>query len=200
MKQKRPEIVALIVGVMLVFVYAEYGLQNIFAGALGYVQSRSPLAAAIIESGTAHVAAADLAGVALVSFASRLFFLPLPSEPYIAYAYGSGAGSILPILVALFGTLGSVVNYYAGILLRRFVMKDKKAEKMAERLQRSRLVIPTIFAAALLPLPDVLGLVFGAVRVGIRRFIVFTFAGLLMKALVIVVAYDAVKPYLMALF
>src|SRR3989338_2244035 len=196
MKQKRPEIVALIVGVMLVFVYAEYGLQNIFAGALGYVQSRSPLAAAIIESGTAHVAAADLAGVALVSFASRLFFLPLPSEPYIASAYGSGAGSILPILVALFGTLGSVVNYYAGILLRRFVMKDKKAEKMAERLQRSRLVIPTIFAAALPPPPDFPGLVFGAVRVGIRRFIVFTFAGLLMKALVIVVAYDAVKPYL----
>lgn len=147
-----------------------------------------------------HVTAADPIGVSAVSFASRLFFLPLPLEPYIAYAYGVGANPLLlPLLVAFFGTAGAAVNYLTGVMLHERILKDGKAEKFAEKVKGSRFAAPAIFAAALLPVPDITGLVFGALRVGRRRFVVYTFAGLFLKVLIIMAAFDYVNPYVQAL-
>ncbi|MBI4017385.1 MAG: VTT domain-containing protein [Candidatus Aenigmarchaeota archaeon] len=193
-------VVIVLIGVLAAIVYTGVDFRMLFSAALERIKEISPLAAQFIGSASAHIAAADATGVALFSFASRLFFVPLPLDPFLAYAYGNGLNPLVMVAASsFFGTLGYAVNYSAGRLLSKHVLKDMKAAKQAEKLRGSKFVSPSIFIASVLPVPDFTGLVFGALRVGIRKFLVYSFLGMVVKGAVIVYAFSYIEPYVKAL-
>ncbi|QQG39533.1 MAG: VTT domain-containing protein [Candidatus Aenigmatarchaeota archaeon] len=186
----------LLLGVVLIFLYASFRTGTLGELAAPLTERSTPISG-LIASVTQHVTSADAVGVGLYAFASRLFFLPLPLEPYIAYAYGTGTNFlVLALAVAAFGTIGSAVTYAVGRFLGRYVVKEGKWKRRAERVKDSKFVSPAIFLAALLPLPEVVGLVFGAVRISLNKYMVYTFAGLAAKTLLLVLLFDYLKQYL----
>lgn len=134
-------------------------------------------------------------GVFLVSLGTSATILcPLPGELALFAAPGIMDLSLLGIfllgLVASIGaTIGELTAYSAG-RWGRAVVADRHAkhyEKTASRMKRYGGI--TVFLFALTPLPfDVVGIVAGTLRFPIRDFLIFCWAGRLVRSLIVAYA------------
>lgn len=182
---------------ILLYYYVKFDFMGLFKQILLYLGSTSPFLASIIGISTKHIAAADIFGIAMFGFISKLFFLPLPSEPYTIYAYSKGMNLVaLTLILALSGVIASSINYSVGRALSKYVLAKPKNQKLAGKISSSKHISILIFAAALLPIPDVASLVFGAFKVGIKKFFIYTFFGIFIKGYITVFAFGYLEPYL----
>ena len=188
---------AIIVGItILLYFYVGFDFSSFFKSVLYGIGKISPATASFAAFMTVHTVAADFLGIAMFGFLSRLFFLPLPAEPYLLYAYGAGTNFfILIVVMSIAGIFASAFNYLIGTLFGNyFINKSDHAKKLSGRLQKSKFVSWLIFAVALLPLPDVAGVVFGASRVGFKKYLLWTFIGFLAKEVIVLLAFDYLSP------
>lgn len=190
---------ALLIGILiLLYYYIKFDFAEFFTNVLAYVNSKSPFVGFLAS----HIAAADILGIAIFGFLSKLFFLPLPSEPYFLYAYEKGANVIILVLVMTFaGLLASLINYSVGVLFSNYyVNKHENTKKFAEKIKNSKFVSLFIFGAAILPVPDVFSLIFGALRVNLKKYLIWTIVGVLAKEVFMLAAFDYLYPFVQALF
>ena len=71
-------------------------------------------------------------------------------------------------------------------------------ESLAIVLSSSKFVGLLIFGTSLLPIPDVAGVVFGVLKVGLKKFVAYTFFGMVAKSIVVLLAFDYLKQFMPA--
>ena len=132
-------------------------------------------------------------GIFLLSFfASMTILLPIPGEAVLAAAPGimelSGIEVFwFGVVASIGGSLGELTGYFAGYW-GRVVIKEKH-EKGYGRVERwmRRYGGVAIFFFALTPLPfDLVGIVSGSLSFPLWKFLIFCWAGRLVRALLIV--------------
>jgi len=117
-------------------------------------------------------------GVFVVSFiGSASIFLPLPSA-LLVVAFG---GILNPFAVGIIAgagaALGETIGYFVGLGGRKLAKDNKwlvRAEKWAEHY--SAFIIITLFAATPLP-DDITGILAGAIKYNIKKFVLASFIG-----------------------
>ncbi len=124
---------------------------------------------------------------------SATILIPLPGPLIIVFAYALGLNIFLVSIASAAGSMvGEMVSYYAGFLgnnaAARTVKKYKKIEKLVRKYFSKHAII-IIFLAALLPFPfDIAGIVAGASRYSVIKFLIVGFAGKFFKTVYLFLA------------
>ncbi|MFH7903523.1 MAG: VTT domain-containing protein [Candidatus Aenigmatarchaeota archaeon] len=129
---------------------------------------------------------------------SSTIFIPLPLYGIIVVAEKFGLNPILAAISAALGSsVGETTSYFVGMGIKETVLKKegKKYKKWLNYFKRFGEFSILIFAA--LPLPfDIIGVLAGFLKYDIKKFIVFTFIGKLIKMLLIVYLGEFALQYL----
>ena len=195
-----PLFLGIVIGVIILLIfYVQLDFAGVFAQSLNYVGYHVPVVGQLVEFLLAHMAAADFIGIAMFGFFSKIFFFPIPSEPFTIYAYQQGANIFLIVsLMAAFGTLAAIFNYVFGSVFSKIILRKEKYARMAEKFSSSKFVGLLIFGTSLLPIPDVAGVVFGVLKVGLKKFVAYTFFGMVAKSIVVLLAFDYLRQFMPA--
>lgn len=129
------------------------------------------------------------AGVFLVSLAGNAT-LVLPA-PFLVLVYAMGA-VLNPLLVGLLaglgGTLGELTGYMAGFSGRALIENRERYDQITGWMHRNGAL--TIFVLALVPNPlfDIAGMVAGALKYPLWRFLLFCMMGKVIKTTLVALA------------
>lgn len=112
---------------------------------------------------------------------SATIILPVP-----ALLTTVAAGTFLnPLLVGIFSAMGSTIGeltgYYAGVGGEGLIKKDKNIEKVQKWMDKYGLWVVFVLAAIPNPLFDIAGIISGASRIPIHKYLIAVFAGKLIK-------------------
>jgi membrane protein YqaA with SNARE-associated domain len=114
-----------------------------------------------------------------------LFFMVIPTEPFFFIVLNSPGSPVLAVVAAALGsTVGSCANYAMGSRLRRSAGKgtgdQRKLGKWGKRAH-SKAGTVLLFAAAALPLPEIVALAYGLADYPFKRFVAVTLAARFVK-------------------
>jgi len=117
---------------------------------------------------------------------SATIILPVPSFA-TTIAVGVFLNPVLTALASAVGsTLGELTGYYAGLGGQDFVKsKDKRVKKIKAWINRYGLWVIFILAAIPNPLFDIAGIVSGAGKVPVWKYLLVVFSGKLIKFLIL---------------
>lgn len=127
--------------------------------------------------------------VAAIIVSSSIFF-PLPGPLVILFAT---AMKLNPFLVSIAASAGSMIGeltgYYTGLIgsevAEKTIRKYKKIEKFIRRYFK-KYASPIILIAALLPFPfDIIGIIAGATRYNVIKFLIIGFIGKFFKTYIL---------------
>ncbi|MEM5820777.1 MAG: VTT domain-containing protein [Candidatus Aenigmatarchaeota archaeon] len=129
---------------------------------------------------------------------SSTIFIPIPLYGMIIFAEKLGINPILAAISAALGSsIGELTSYFIGMGIKETVLKreGKKYKKWLEYFKRFGEFSILLFAA--LPLPfDFIGILAGFLKYDIKKFVIFTFIGKLIKMLLIVYLGEIALQYL----
>ncbi|MEM5830209.1 MAG: VTT domain-containing protein [Candidatus Aenigmatarchaeota archaeon] len=129
---------------------------------------------------------------------SSTIFIPIPLYGMIIFAEKLGINPILAAISAALGSsIGELTSYFIGMSIKETVLKreGKKYKKWLEYFKRFGEFSILLFAA--LPLPfDFIGILAGFLKYDIKKFVIFTFIGKLIKMLLIVYLGEIALQYL----
>ncbi len=121
--------------------------------------------------------------VATLLGAATIFF-PMPSVALVAAAAAKWDPMIVALVASIGATLGELFSYYAGHLGRRVIIKEdgERFQKVMELTNRYG--VWAVFFIALIPvvLFDIVGLVAGALRLPVWKFLLACWGGRLPRA------------------
>ena len=125
-------------------------------------------------------------GIFLISaIGNATIVLPVPAF-VTTFIGGAFLNPVLVAVVSSFGaTLGELTGYMAGIGGKEFVKKDKRIKKVEKWMKKYGLW--ALFVLAVIPNPafDLAGIVAGATKVPVYKYIVVVWVGKFIKFLVI---------------
>lgn len=112
---------------------------------------------------------------------SATIILPIPS-----FATTIAVGAFLnPILTGIFSALGSTIGeltgYYAGVGGEELIKKDKTVQKVQKWMDKYGLWVVFVLAAIPNPLFDIAGIISGASKIPVRKYLTAVLAGKLIK-------------------
>jgi len=117
---------------------------------------------------------------------SATIILPIPS-----FAATVAAGAFLsPVLTALFSaagsTIGELTGYYTGLGSGDFIKwSDKRVKKVQAWIDKYGLWVVFVLAAIPNPLFDIAGIISGASKVSVWKYLLIVFSGKLIKFLIL---------------
>lgn len=125
-------------------------------------------------------------GIFLISvLGNATIILPVPVI-LTAFLGGSIFNPILVGLVAAFGaTIGELTGYLAGSAGQYAIEKDKRLEKIQKWMDKYGVVVLFILAAVPNPLFDLAGIVAGATKIPVWKYLVVVFFGKVIKFVLI---------------
>lgn len=129
----------------------------------------------------------------IINFLGYLFFLMMPIEGlFIYYLTLDFHWYTLTILALITSILAQIVNYYIGSAISKkylvYLFGRKKYEKRKEFLQKNGNWIIFLFSLSVLSSPIIV-LFAGFVRCKLKDVLIFSFLGLIIKYLAIVIFY-----------
>lgn len=133
-------------------------------------------------------------GIFLASFiVSISIVFPLPGLLVITWAVVMNLNPIFVSIVSASGSMiGELTGYYAGVLGNKLAEKTvKKYKKISKFLRKyfTKYAVIIIFLAAVLPFPfDLVGIIAGASRYSLPKFLIFGTAGKFFKTLLLFLA------------
>lgn len=193
---------ALFIGIIAVaYFYMRVDFVAMLKSALFSLSLKVPALAALLTFTLTHIAAADIIGISIFGFVSKLFFSPLPIEPYLIYVESKGVSfPVITLFVTLSVVFSAWLNYGVGKLIGKFLAKRSSfGTKLLNWVERFPFVSLMVFLASLLPVPDIASVIFGASHIGYKKFLLWTALGTAAKVVVILVAYEIALPYLQSL-
>jgi len=132
----------------------------------------------------------SLASFAIINFAGYFFLLLMPVETLIPYYQSLGHPSISLLIVAVFtAMLAQPINYAIGYLMSTEIIQKLVGENKFHKLHHYLINYGAmaIFFFNLLPLSSsLLSLIAGMFRYKLRNLMFFSFAGLMLKYIVLV--------------
>jgi len=135
--------------------------------------------------------------VGLIS--SSTLFIPFPIYSILIF---SGSMGLNPIIAAIFTAAGSTLGEIIGFLVGRgssnlFLKKEgKKYKKYVNFFKKFGGIAIFLFAA--LPLPfDIIGIISGFLKYDMKKFLLFTFLGKLIKMLIVAISGEIVLHYIL---
>jgi len=130
---------------------------------------------------------------------SSTLFIPFPIYSILIFSEKMGLN---PIIAAIFtaagATLGEFTGFLVGIGSSSIVFKKEKREykKYVELFKKFGGI--TIFLFAALPLPfDVIGIISGFLKYDVKKFLLLTFLGKLIKMLTIAISGGIIINYIL---
>lgn len=146
-------------------------------------------------------------GLFYLSFLGSIFFLPIPAEATIIQYINLDYNLFLLIIISTVGgVLALLFNYFFGMLLGKRILKyflKDNYEKMkgwVEKYGAIFLLIGAIFPSPL----EMVCLIYGGVKYSIKKFIIYTTIGRILKVLMIYFLLDwittVVIPYFKSFF
>lgn len=137
-----------------------------------------------------------LASFAIVNFAGYLFILLMPVEALVPVYVAQGFSSFSLISIALLTAMvAQVINYTVGKLMSEEVIHGLIGEKRFKKLH-GRIIDYGIWAILLFNLfplaSSVLSLIAGMVKFGMKRLLFYTFIGLFIKYVILVLIFNIV--------
>ena len=131
-----------------------------------------------------------LVSFSIIHFLGYLFFLLMPVEALLPYYLAEGHSGILLVLVALStAIIAQLIDYGIGYSFSRRIIYDVIGQKRYKRAEKTihRYGSLAILLFNLFPLSSpVIVLVAGVFRFGVKRVLLYSFIGLLIKYIVIV--------------
>jgi len=131
---------------------------------------------------------------------SSTIFIPFPIPIYFPIVFSEKLG-LNPIISAFFAALGSsfgeTTSYFIGkgITITLLKKEEKKYKKYVKIFEKYGDVLIFLFAS--LPLPfDTIGIISGFLKYDIKKFLIFTFVGKLVKMLIIVYLGEIALQYI----
>lgn len=141
----------------------------------------------------AATAALGSPGLFVFTAVGTLFFMVIPTEPFFFLIIASSASAVDPILAAALGsTVGALANYAIGNRLRKSAGKttgkEHKLGRWGERAN-SKSGAAVLFLAMALPCPEIVALAYGLADFPVKKFLLITLVGRLVKWTWIAVAF-----------
>jgi membrane protein YqaA with SNARE-associated domain len=119
-------------------------------------------------------------------FSSATVFIPAPGIAFMLAAASKWNPAWVALAASLGGTLGEITGYYAGLLGRRIIVRNQwmSSQRAENWMRRWGLwaLIPFAFFPFLIF--DIVGLIAGALRMPLWKFLLATWLGRLPRALI----------------
>lgn len=178
-----------IIGILALFIWIAYYNRS----ALQAIVQQHPLLWAAYQHITAQVEGRTLLGLFYAALFGSLFFITLPIEVIFLYYTTLTHDLFALVLISLTGILlGMSINYCIGRLLGerflRFVLGDyfQKLKNINDRFGTL-----FVFFGNLIPSPiEPFSVLLGGTKYSLRKFLVYTFLGKLMKLILLVIGKD----------
>jgi membrane protein YqaA with SNARE-associated domain len=135
----------------------------------------------------------NIVSFAIVHFLSYLFFLLMPAEIFFLYYLSEGQNQLLLLFIALTTAISAqICDYAIGFLAANNIqelIKPKRYHKYKNIVNKYG--YPIIFIFNLTPLSSpIVVLISGFMKLSLRRVLVYSFAGLFIKYLVIIIVFN----------
>lgn len=136
----------------------------------------------------------SLVSFSLIHFGGYLFFMLMPVEVLFTFYLIEDVNIIVLLILALVtAILAEIIDYAIGYLVSNELIHNIIGDKKYRRLKKyiDKYGNLTVFVFNVLPLSSsVLSLVAGMVRYKFRNFLIYSFLGLLLKYIVIVLLFS----------
>jgi membrane protein YqaA with SNARE-associated domain len=148
-----------------------------------------------------HIFAFDLIGLFLVMFFGRNPFLPIPLEPYMILVYDSTGNFLAVLLISSIAiALAASVTYFVGYVIGKRFVEFVFREKIEPSKWFEKYTGVFAFAAAILPFPEILSIIFGVHRSPFKHFFLGTLLGTILKFAIVLLLFDYLEAQVLGFF
>lgn len=141
------------------------------------------------------------AGLFLIAFLSSSVFATFPHEPAIVFALTFLDPMQVFFAAVLGSTFAAIINYWIGLsgvrrLLGFWIKREPAEEKQAEEWFKKHGSVVVFFAPWIPFVGDPLTVVAGALKMGFKKYLFYSFAGRALKTLAVIYLGEFVLKFL----